>query len=328
MNQNIENSLQQAFGLIEAGKLEDAKGLLRPILEVEKDNADVWWLYSHAVTDTETARLALYNVLRIESDYPDARELLNKLEIQRETEHTDGIVDVTKDPDFIPPMPSSLPSVTALQPRNSTPLNLEDENPPDDLVSDEGDEAFYRKPIFYVPIIALLLIAALAVVIMKPFANNPVPTQVPVSTVDSATIAAPTVSSLAVEASPTTSTELDVTAEQPIDFSAIVSTFSGFSLVPDTGINIVDTSFGKTLLANVCSAPGKEMRELLPKAMSILAKSSSNYVSHVQAIAVRMLDCSTNSTLLWIGSDIGDAIAYAGNSIGDKEFQAKWKPIK
>src|SRR5258705_11163420 len=123
MNQNIEIALKQAFGLIEAGNLEDAKALLRPILESEKDNADVWWLYSHAVTDAETARLALNNVLRIDPTYPDARELLGQLEVQQKIEQTDDILEMDKDPSFIPSMPSSVPGITPLPPRADTQSN-------------------------------------------------------------------------------------------------------------------------------------------------------------------------------------------------------------
>ena len=36
------------------------------------------------------------------------------------------------------------------------------------MFDDEEPEAFYRRPIFYIPIISLLLVAALAIVIIKP----------------------------------------------------------------------------------------------------------------------------------------------------------------
>ena len=117
MNQNIEIALKQAYDLIEAGNPDGAKALLRPILEIEKDNADVWWLYSHAVTDAETARLALNNVLRVDPNYPEARDLLSQLEVQQTTGQIDDILEVDKDPSFIPAMPSNVPGIMPLSPR-------------------------------------------------------------------------------------------------------------------------------------------------------------------------------------------------------------------
>ena len=69
------------------------------------------------------------------------------------------------------------------------------------------------------------------------------------------------------------------------------------------------------------------MRELLPKAMATLAKASTNYASQAQIVAVKLKDCDTKSTLLWIGTTIEDATAFANGTLTDKEFQAKWKPI-
>src|SRR4051812_25763950 len=176
MNQNTDIALKQAFDFIEAGNLEDAKALLRPILETEKDNADIWWLYSHAVTDADTARLALNNVLRINPNYPDARDLLNQLEDQQRS--SDDILDIDKDPEFIPAMPSSIPGITPLPPRAEAAgksITSTDEIP-DDMFGEEEPEPFYRRPLFYVPVVALLVIAALAIVVLKPFAvNSPAP---------------------------------------------------------------------------------------------------------------------------------------------------------
>lgn len=335
MNQNTDIALKQAFDLIEGGNLEDARALLRPILETEKDNADVWWLYSHAVTDPETARLALNNVLRIDPDYPDARDLLDQLVVQQRAEPSDGILEIDKDPSFIPAMPSSVPGITPLPPRGdaaskgfSSPEEL-----PEDIVEDEEPEPFYRRPLFYVPLITLLLIVALAIVIIKPFAvNSPAPATS--ETVQSNTLETPTSESIAgnlptLTSIPTVVVETAATSETVAssDLSAVSSAFSGITLASD-GAQLTDTSLGKTLNVSVCTTAGKEMRELLPKAMENLAKASINYASQVQAVAVKMQDCTASSTLLWIGSSIADATAFAGGTLTDKDFQAKWQPVK
>jgi hypothetical protein len=336
MNQNIEIALKQAFGLIEAGNLEDAKALLRPILESEKDNADVWWLYSHAVTDAETARLALNNVLRIDPNYPDARDLLNQLEAQQTSDQSDDILEMGKDPSFIPAMPSSIPGITPLAPRPDSAGNkgfdVSDELP-DEMFGDEEPEAFYRRPVFYIPIIVLLLIGALAIVIIKPFAVNAPTPEATLQATQSTALEIPTSESIANGESTLTSIPtvvVDTTAapEAVTDLSGVSTAFAGFTLSSDKGVEIADSSLGKTLTVTVCTTGGREMRELLPKAMETLAKASVNYASQAQVIAVKMSDCAANSTLLLIGATIEDATAFANGRLADKDFQAKWQPIK
>lgn len=326
MNQNIENALKQAYALIEAGNLEDAKALLRPIIESEKDSADVWWLYSHAVSDAETARLALTNVLRIDSNHADARNLLMQLEAQQKREQTDDILEMGNDPSFVPPMPSFVPGISPLPSRTETRGNKgidSSDDLPDEMFDDEEPEAFYRRPLFYIPLISLLLVAALAIVIIKPFAVNSPATQVVSPTAQSNSLETPTSEVIISDASTPTST-----VESLSDLSSITSAFSEFALPSTAGISFVDTSLGKTLGVSLCTTAGKAMRELLPKAMETLAKASTDYSTQAQIVGVKMLDCGTNSTLLWIGVSIEDAISFAKGTLSDKEFQAKWQPIK
>ncbi|MBI1277015.1 MAG: hypothetical protein GC179_02685 [Anaerolineaceae bacterium] len=356
MSQNIEIALKQAFSLIEAGDLEDAKAILRPMIESDRDNADVWWLYSHAVTDPETARLALNNVLRIEPEYPDARELLSQLETQQQGDQFDDFPDADKEPVFIPPMPTSIPGIKPLTPRGNSPESdfSSTDDLPDDILGDDGEEAFYRRPVFYIPVLTILLLVALAIVIIKPFAvNSPssqateIATQIPAETIQSSALdITPTSGEISTGISTATpeevisgaatatfeevSTEiatLPSTVGINTDFAAIATAFSEFSLSPDNPIAISNTNLGATLNVSVCTAAGKEMRELLPKAMETLAKASSNYGNQAQSISVKMIDCTSNSTLLWIGSSIDDAVAFANATISDKDYQAKWRPV-
>lgn len=370
MSQNTEVALKQAFSLIEAGDLEDAKAILRPILESDKDNADVWWLYSHAVTDADAARLALNNVLRIEPDYPDARHLLNQLEAQQKSEQFDDIPDADKEPAFIPAMPPSIPGIKPLSAKGeSSGFKVSDtgtDDLPDDVFGEEGEDAFYRRPLFYVPLITILLVVALAIVIIKPFAvNSPSPqtTEIPIETIQSSALdITPTTEELSMGVATSTQEESNTRAVTPTledlnvtstpeelstevapvptaiintttatgsgsDFSAIVTDFSGFTLSTENTVSVSPTNLGQTLGVTICTTAGKEMRALLPKAMETLAKSSTNHTSQVQAISVKMLDCTSNSTLLWIGSGIDDAVAFANATITDKDYQAKWKPV-
>ena len=76
MSDEMQSALSRAYDIVEAGKFDEARAILEPILADNRDNADAWWIYAHAVTDPEEGRHALENVLRINPRYPDAAELL------------------------------------------------------------------------------------------------------------------------------------------------------------------------------------------------------------------------------------------------------------
>ncbi len=336
MNQNIEIALKQAFSLIEADQLEEAKALLRPILEAEKDNPDVWWVYSHAVKDVETARLALNNVLRIEPDYPGARDLFDQLE---SVEMAKEIEDFGVDPSFVPALPTTIPGISPLPSRERASFGGEsasiDDEMPDDLLDDEQeDEAFYRRPLFYVPLISLLLIAALAIVIFKPFAvNSPtVPTAIGDATAQSLVLVTPTVEEIngsapTLELLVPTNSATSIPEQPPLDFTSVTSALSQFTLPPNGGVTFEETALGKTLVASFCTTAGREMRALLPTAMNELAKVSGPFAEQSNAIAVSMVDCDTNSTLLKLGVPINDVTSFASGTLSEQEFQTKWKPL-
>ena len=61
--------------LIEGNQLERAQEVLAPLLETESNNPAVWWVYSHAATDSAIGLAALERVLQLDQTYPGAREL-------------------------------------------------------------------------------------------------------------------------------------------------------------------------------------------------------------------------------------------------------------
>lgn len=345
MNTSKGDALTQAYELIEADKLPDAKAILKPILETDKDNADAWWLYAHVVTDSETARLALNNVLRLDNDYPEAAELLKTLEQQSPS---DKVSDSHKEPSFLPSVPATVPDL----PESGS--DLGDFDLPDDLEGENSRPPIYRRPVFLFAIIAILLIFAVIVVVLRPFAGpSPSPTQ----TVDQApTLPAPTLSntvetlpaatlsntietlptatvSNTVQSVPTTQSEASLvpvaTTEATANdsFGAVTAALGAFKIA-DNGINITDTSKGSTLLVSVCTTAGREMRALLPQVMDALAKANTSYGNQVAAAGVHMMDCDTGADLLTIGMSVSDAAAYASGSLTEQEFQSRWKPIQ
>ncbi len=71
--------LQQAYEFIKAGQREQAGALLVSILKQDRNNADAWWLLANASNDSDRARQALENVLRLRPDDVRARDRLDKL---------------------------------------------------------------------------------------------------------------------------------------------------------------------------------------------------------------------------------------------------------
>ncbi len=76
---NSNAQLKQAFELIKAGNKSAAVDLLLPILKVDKDNADAWWLMANALSEPDDIREALETVLRLRPDNDRARQMLTKL---------------------------------------------------------------------------------------------------------------------------------------------------------------------------------------------------------------------------------------------------------
>ena len=98
-----QSALSRAFELVEAGQYDDARAILDPILASNPNNEDAWWVYAHAVTTPEDGRMALENVIRIDSRYPGAAELLAQA---RELSPEGGKVTP------VPPPPGTIPEVS------------------------------------------------------------------------------------------------------------------------------------------------------------------------------------------------------------------------
>lgn len=110
MSEQTQQALSEAFDLIEAEKLDEARAILVPMLTTHRDNPDVWWLYAHAVTDVETARMALYNVMRLDPNYPNAPQLLEQLE-QQATTQPERVTVAETEPAFLADIPATLPDL-------------------------------------------------------------------------------------------------------------------------------------------------------------------------------------------------------------------------
>ncbi|MBL8161888.1 MAG: tetratricopeptide repeat protein [Anaerolineae bacterium] len=330
MSAQSSDLLTHAYDLIEADKLDEAAAILKPILETEKDNPDVWWLYSHAVRDVETARLALNNVLRLDSSYPEAAELLRELDDQSPAAIGDG---GNGEPAFLPGIapirPKELPGLSSSKTSSDDDDDLDDDEFPDD--EDEEREGLSRWGILAAGIIGLLLIAALVYVVARPFSGPSTLSNV------TATASIPTLSvadsqSLPTEVPPTLEstlqTDVPVESGSSVSFDAdLRSAMSSFT-IPSDGIAVTQTSLGQTLLVSVCTSAGTPLREAMPASMVALARANALYATEaVDAIGVRMIDCATNAPLRSIGTALANATGLTDGSLSDREFQSTWVPV-
>ncbi|HVU14931.1 MAG TPA: hypothetical protein VHD90_26835 [Phototrophicaceae bacterium] len=347
----MDSALSRAFALIEDGKLDEARAILEPILATDRNNADAWWVYAHAVATPEEGRNALQNVLRIAPDYPGAAELMAMAQ-NEQTKETARTAAAPAKPTIAP--------ISAGQPAASAPPTLPETHPSDLEEPDLEPEAMPirqtavppARGLPIAPILAVLVIIILVVLVIASQLGGggapPTPTQAAILVSPSAPILAateavteapPTVTALMVETTPTVSASEQVVSVPTLastavvtsspqttsDFTALRSALSQFSIAQN-GITQAPTSVGNTVLVSVCTVPGRAMRSLLPQVMNALAKQVGTLNPGVQGIGVRMINCDQNSPLLTVAVDTGSAKSYAQGKLTDAQYAALWKP--
>lgn len=328
-----QSPLARAYDLVEAGDLEEARALLESILDGDSENADAWWIYAHAVTDPEAGRKALENVLNIDPNYPGAAELFAQAE-----ELSPPKPKITPlAPDTMPEPPGILPEDEIAPPKTAAPKATQRKTPP-------PPPPQRRSPFPVLAVVAIIVIALVLLVLLLQNTGAPLATATPTtvaeaivtSTEAGAVLATeePTEAIPPTEAAPTeviptevppTAVEAMTSEAASIDYAAIEAAMSEFSLA-ESGVGVVDTSFGSTLVVSVCTTQGRAMRTLLPQVMNALAKQSPALGSDISAIGTRMLDCTENATLITVATDLASAQSYAGGGLTDGEFAAAWKP--
>src|SRR5664279_5150281 len=82
MSDAMRSQLEQAYRLIQQEDLDKAIAILKPIVAAQPNNIDAWWLLSNAVSEPAEARSALQNVLRLDPNHNQARDLLGSLDQQ------------------------------------------------------------------------------------------------------------------------------------------------------------------------------------------------------------------------------------------------------
>ena len=134
MAESQNDALQRAYELVEAGQPEEARVILRELMETEPNNADVLWVYAYAVDDPDEARTVLQRLLEVDPEYPEAAELLKSLNDQYpvapplpgdlpafEEAQAAPAVEGLAEPDFLPPPNTAVPELAALPVRGQRP---------------------------------------------------------------------------------------------------------------------------------------------------------------------------------------------------------------
>ncbi len=328
---DTQSALSRAYELVEAGRYQDARAILDPILAAQPNNADAWWVYAHAVTTAEDGRMALENVVRIDPRYPGAAALL--AQARELAPAKPGVTSMPVPPGSIPEEPVADPdfgdedfddAVTA------TPA-------PRERRATKQPENAKRGGIPLLPV--ALALAAIIVVALLVLPNLMNPTPAATATPGGEVVSAPTQSAgtsgteeaTEAAAAPTrrptiTPTVEGATAEVvSIDLTAVTSALAAFPL-SEGGIAVTQSTLGDTLTVSVCSAPGREMRMLLPQVMNAFAAQSASLGDAVQAIGVTLVNCDTSASLLSVATEIISAQNYANGDLSDAEFAATWHP--
>jgi predicted negative regulator of RcsB-dependent stress response len=309
-----DQTLSEAYELIEAENHDQAQAILKPILEQEPDNVDAWWLYAHAVTDPETGRMALNQVLRLDSSYHEAHDLLTELD--------------KNGPDTLETIetPPSLPEdgeMARIEADDMDGFSLDDTGPIFDDRRNSAETQQSGRSGLRTALMALIIIAILIVAVILLF--NSVAT----SDIQSTAQQTPGATTVAQEAVPTVTAEvisLNAVPElEPLTdevSNTITEQMADFKLI-ENGLGTKETSLGKTLLASICTT-SSSLRQTLNDSMDTLAAVSEKIEDDIKAVGVALIDCDSDRLLRVIATTTEDALAYSSGKIDTNSYQARW----
>ena len=344
MAESTEAILAQAHALVEAGELQRAQETLAPLLDTESDNPALWWVYAHAVTDSQIGLAALDRVLQLDPDYPGARELKAQAQQGAAT---------TLEPLAVPdePMPEPMLDDTS---------RIDDwEAIKPDLPPQPADGGSRRLLISIAAIVILAIAAGIylawtGVIDISPLTSLfATPTSVPVlivsdETPDATARAAPAEAQQAPSEAPSATPESSATPTPTATFTpsptplptstALPAEVAAFiaglaESVTDFDIDLEAsgsrfTQLGNTLVVRVCAAPGDEFSQRLSDVMNALASSAADIPAGIEGLAASLLNCADESASpRVIGVSRAAMDEFASEAIDAKTFQQAWQVL-
>lgn len=298
----MNDTLSRAHELIEADQMSQAREILESFLARERNNADAWWLYAHAVANIDEAQTALANVKRIAPDYPGVDDLIvqmnDRLAILGEgsqiQEFPEGDIELEDDafePDF--------DDIDFPEDEFDLDFDEEDDDDPEPEIVE-----YSRWQIFAV--IGLVLIIAVVAIIILLSGNGrkdePVSVDLTPTTVAGVPTSQPTEPFVAASV-----TLLDV--------------LNSFDLESNE-IDIVETQLGQTSFVSIC-ADSATFRDTLTNALITIGRS--NITVDTDGIGVRLIDCTSNQTLNSIVVPSSSVQAFSSGSLTEDQFRREWK---
>ncbi|NDJ62123.1 MAG: tetratricopeptide repeat protein [Chloroflexi bacterium] len=352
MSDGTEQTLTQAYELVEAGQLDEAKSLLDPVLTANPDDVDAWWIYVHAVRTPADARRGLENVLRLAPNYPGAADLMTALQDRYPERLVPAGAPRIRPIGTPPPEPPDLPDFANLG-----------EPSLDALASEASAQPRSRSRLAPYIVVALILVVVAVIIGLLQGAGTTPPAPSPTAVAQAVDVtptddpgaavtdeptdivltATPTIqltdTPVATDTVAPTETSTDVPSATmaatattavtatvpppPIDLETVGSAVEQFPVV-DNGIEAADSSFGTTLFTAVCATPGRELRTLMPQVMFALAEISPTVDAGFAAIGAHMIDCDNDQSLLQIAVDREAAVAFAAGDLSESDFQRAW----
>ena len=325
MSNSTDAILQTAFDLIEQGEPEQAEIVLAPLLETENDSPALWWIYAHAVRDSQVGLAALERVLQLDPDYPGARELREQTALAQSAREVEQAAASAQTSDAAP---GEIDDWEALQPQ----------------VEQAAQSSKLRKGLVAVAAVALLIaaggllvvsgeldITALSALIAPSPAPQVVVIAVPTETEPSLT-PPPTETEMPPTATPTpvpTKTAVPVTSSpQTRAFISLAAVALANVEIDETHSGFRVTELGDTLVFQVCAVPGPQFQARLGVVMNAVASLAVDIPEDAEAIAVSLLNCADeDATPRVIGVERDTIQAYASEEIDSRDFQRSWQAL-
>ena len=294
MSEATSQTLLRAYELIEADEHEEARELLEPVLATDPDNADAWWLYAHAVTTPNEAQSALSNLMRIDPDYPGATELNAKVRSQ---------------------LPERQPAARMVEQRGQT-------------TADREVNATFGRFVRWVAlvgvVVAVLIIAFLLLSDTDEDADDGEQPTSAVASIPTLAIVTPMEQETAEAQIVTTEdAQLEAVTEATIP-EGVLSAFDTFELAEEPTTVVDDVDGGRTLLIGVCADDAS--LDLIDSAMERVASASAS-VDSVDAIGVRVYDCSSGDVINSLAVDLEVAQQFNNQTIDLRSYQSQWRVL-
>jgi len=313
MSNQSSKTLEDAFALIEEGKLSEARELVAPLLETDASNPAVWWIYAHAVEDSEEGIRAVEKVTELDPTYPGVAELKSEISAINEQD----TIDTFDDFDDVP---------------------FEIEEPQTPSSTRQGNRLLLLAGIIIVVIIVLLgVLFALSGINTGTADPTDVASQpTNVSTTDAQIVTSvnteePTTDTIVASETPepTNTVEMEPTeTSSPTHIDLIASELSDLN-VATTDITTVTTTIGETLIVDVCALPGAESSIRLNRVMNTYVDQESSLPDDIEAVAVRLINCDNEDSIpRTIGVEREFVTSLASEEIELKDFQREWQPLQ